>query len=392
MNTEDNCCLVGYHAMVKNIKDISLALFFTGGVGLQAWDHVGNLDRELAIYHQLSNQLKSVHIVSYGGNQDLCYAASLGNLFLHPVAWLRTPFFTRYFVMARYKKILEKVDIFKTNQILGSDIPLWLKEKMGKKVIVRCGYLYSDFMKQNGVDKRTLAQAIALEGSSFQTADAGVVTSNWQRDIVIRDYKVPNEKIHVIPNYVVTDLFKPVIAEKTFDLIYVGRCGKEKNVYNLLQAMSLLKKQGKNYRLHIVGGCSNDPKIRKIASASELNIVFSDNVPNSQLPVLLNSATSFILPSFHEGHPKSLLEAMSCGLPCIGSNVQGIREDIIHNETGYLCNTEPSSIANAIHTVMTDESLQMEMGRKARKYILSHYSLDMTVHKELDLLQKVMAE
>ena len=81
--------------------------------------------------------------------------------------------------------------------------------------------------------------------------------------------------------------------------------------------------------------------------------------------MFLNRASAFILPSKYEGHPKSLIEAMSCGLPCIGSNVVGIKEDIRHKETGYLCNTDYQSIAEAIDIVLSDESLQRYMGTQS---------------------------
>ena len=76
------------------------------------------------------------------------------------------------------------------------------------------------------------------------------------------------------------------------------------------------------------------------------------------MPYVLNQAKVFILPSYYEGHSKALLEAMSCELPCVGSDVVGIKEDIQYMETGYLCETDYKSIANAIETVLSDDLLQ----------------------------------
>ena len=73
----------------------------------------------------------------------------------------------------------------------------------------------------------------------------------------------------------------------------------------------------------------------------------------------------FILPSYYEGHPKVLLEAMSCGLPCIGTNVRGIREDVEHMKTGYLCETDHNSIADGLFELTDytpfDETIEDEM-------------------------------
>ena len=110
------------------------------------------------------------------------------------------------------------------------------------------------------------------------------------------------------------------------------------------------------------------------------------------MPYILNQAKVFILPSYYEGHPKTLLEAMSCGLPCIGSDVTGIREDVEHIKTGYLCKTDYENIANAIEIILSDESLQKTIGKNAREYILKKYSIDQILKMELDVIQEVIAK
>jgi glycosyltransferase involved in cell wall biosynthesis len=108
------------------------------------------------------------------------------------------------------------------------------------------------------------------------------------------------------------------------------------------------------------------------------------------LPYVLNQAKVFILPSYYEGHPKALLEAMSCGLSCIGSDVTGIREDIEHIKTGYLCKTDYKNIANAMGIILSDESLQKTIGNNAREYILKKYSIERILKMELDVIQEVI--
>ncbi len=88
---------------------------------------------------------------------------------------------------------------------------------------------------------------------------------------------------------------------------------------------------------------------------------------------------------------KVLLEAMSCGLSCIGTNVAGIRKDIEHLVTGYFCKTDFKSIAETIETLMFDESLQNKLGRNARNYILTKYSLDNVLYMEIEAIKEVLA-
>lgn len=221
----------------------------------------------------------------------------------------------------------------------------------------------------------------------------GIVTSSWQRDIVIKQYDIEPAKIKVIPNYVVTNVFKTHSEiQKKYDLIFVGRSGNQKNINNLLKAIQYLKTKNKNISLIMIGGCCDNNEIREIVNQYRLNVTYKGNISNFELPYVLNQAKVFILHSYYEGHPKALLEAMSCELPCIGSDVTGIKEDIEHMKTGYLCKIDYRSIANAIETVLSDESLQKTIGNNARKYIIKKYSIDRILKMELDVIQEVVAK
>ena len=372
--------------------DKILTLFFTGGVSLKTWAEVGNLDRELEIYKRLSKKLKEVSMVTYGGKGDRVYAKNLGEINLLSTTWHKSPKITLLHLLLNYLPQIYRSDILKTNQIPGSEIPIWIKKHFDKKLIVRCGYLYSYIIKNQSKDQKTINKAVQLEKEAFSCADIGVVTSSWQRDIIIKEYNIKPEKISVIPNYVITDIFKPhPEIEKKYDLIFIGRSGSEKNLSNLLRAIQYLRKKDKDISLLMVGGCCDNNGIREIINQYKLNVIFKGNIPNYNLPYMLNQSKIFILPSHYEGHPKALLEAMSCGLPCIGSDVTGIKEDIEHTKTGYLCKTDYKSIANAIEIILSDDLLQKKIGNNAREYILKKYSIDRILEMELNVIQEVIS-
>lgn len=376
----------------KTLKDTTLTLFFTGGVSLKTWVEVGNLDRELELYKRLTKELKKVNMVTYGGQGDRLYAKNLGEINLLSTTWYNNPKRTILRLLLKYLPRIYRSDILKTNQIPGSEIPIWIKKHFGKKLIVRCGYLHSYFIKNQSKNEKIINDAIELEENAFSSADIGIVTSSWQRDMVIKQYNVEPEKIKIIPNYVITDVFKPhPEIQKSYDLIFVGRAGKQKNIRNLLKAIHYLKTKNRSVSLLMVGGCCYDNEIKEIVNHYALDVTFKGNIPNFDLPYILNQAEVFILPSYYEGHPKTLLEAMSCGLPCIGSDVTGIKEDIEHRKTGYLCKTDYESIANAIETVLSDKSLQNTIGDNAREYILKKYDIDRILKIELDVIQKAIA-
>ena len=89
--------------------------------------------------------------------------------------------------------------------------------------------------------------------------------------------------------------------------------------------------------------------------------------------------------------PKTLLEAMACGLPVIGTNVEGIKEVIRHGENGFLCNTDPASIREAVIRLMEEEELREKLGRNARKTIEEKFSLDKLIDRELELYSQLVA-
>jgi glycosyltransferase involved in cell wall biosynthesis len=262
----------------KTLEDTTLTLFFTGGVSLKTWAEVGNLDRELELYKRLSKKLKGVNMVTYGGKRDRVYAKKLGKINLLSTTWYNSPNRTMLHLLLKYLPQIHRSDILKTNQIRGSEIPIWIKKHFGTKLIVRCGYLHSHFIKNQSNDQKAINDAIQLDKNAFSSADMGIVTSSWQRDIVIKQYDVEPAKIKVIPNYVVTDVFKPhPEIQKKYDLIFVGRAGNQKNIGNLLKAIHYLKTKNRSVSLLMVGGCCSDKKIKETVNHYNLDVTFKGN-------------------------------------------------------------------------------------------------------------------
>ena len=136
-----------------------LTLFFTKKFGLKIWSDLGVIDRELAIYKKLSNYLKKINMVTYGGSKDKKYSNKLGDIKPLSVKWHNSKMITLLHLLIKHYPDIKNSDIFKTNQILGSDIALWFKKKFRKKLLVRCGYLYSQyrFIQTENVSERRKA-------------------------------------------------------------------------------------------------------------------------------------------------------------------------------------------------------------------------------------------
>jgi glycosyltransferase involved in cell wall biosynthesis len=81
---------------------------------------------------------------------------------------------------------------------------------------------------------------------------------------------------------------------------------------------------------------------------------------------------------------------MSCGVACIGTNIEGINNIIKHKENGFLCETDSESIRNAILTLYKDKDLMKKIAQNARQFILDNCSLKSITNKEYLFYQEIL--
>lgn len=360
-----------------------LNLFFTEGVSLQTWNEVGMLARELAIYKALQKHGVEIGFVTYGDSRDLQFASLLHGFALR-VNDLSLP-------IVKYKRTLESAppigDVFKSNQVAGADVALRAARQANAKFVARCGYLLAEFQEQRYGTKSGEARAARdLEREVFLGADAVVVTTDAMANSIREGYSVPSSVIRVIPNYVETDRFAPSRRDlnQKLRIAFVGRLDKQKNLFPFLEAVSPL-----DVEVWLIGYGPQRAELEKKAQGSKAAFRFTGNVPNAELPGLLNSCDIFVLPSLYEGHPKALLEAMACGLPVIGTRVPGTRELIQNGENGLLCETDAASIRSAIERLIDDAVLREKLGKAARSFIEKQFTLDRVIELEMNLLNEL---
>ncbi|WP_319578622.1 glycosyltransferase family 4 protein [uncultured Methanospirillum sp.] len=372
--------------------NLNLNLFFTGGISLQTWKETGLINRELAIYRRLFSSNIRTRLITYGHPSDQEFKKEIFPLNVITTPWLSTTGNTTRRLFIRHFPSLITADVLKTNQIIGSEIPVNVKKILNKPLITRCGYLHSIFTQEHTSDRNQIEAAIAVEVAAFRNSDRSIVTSELQRQYVIDNYSINPDIISVIPNYVDTDLFSPLNNEdKKWDLIYIGRSDSQKNLINLLKAIQMLRDRGEEKSLLLVGGAGSDPVISDIIHKNHLPVTQIPNLPNEHLPHYLNASRVFILPSLYEGHPKILLEAMSCEIPCIGTPVPGIQEEIISGKTGFLASgIFPDDISSIISYVLDDEKTSSQVGKNAREFIQNNYGLDHISKIESHLIQDVV--
>ena len=106
---------------------------------------------------------------------------------------------------------------------------------------------------------------------------------------------------------------------------------------------------------------------------------------------LMAMSDVFTMMSFREGMPRSLLEAMDLGLPCVGSDTRGIR-DLIDSHGGYICSPrDPKAFASAFNTLRKNAELRSEMGAYNRGKV-QDYSADVVKSELFDIYKKTFSE
>ncbi len=362
-----------------------LTLFLTHSLSLRTWDEQGTFDRELAIYRKLRDKGVAINIVSYGGREEYEFASKIPDMRIlcNWVGWTEKRYTQRLHQLHGLR--LWRSDVFKTNQLNGSQVAVRASRLWKRPLVVRFGFLWSAFAEQNHAIESDWVQRIhRIQNEAFQHASRVVMTSPLMLDDVRRFAPTIDSKVTIIPNYVDTDLFRPIDQPKTYDLVFVGRVAEQKNLHSLLTAI-----RNTSYTLAIVGdGDLREPLQREFNDLSE-QIFWLGRVPHVELPKLINQGRVFILPSHYEGHPKSLIEAMACGVPVIGTRVRGIKQVIEHGMNGILSETDATSLYQAIESTLSKPDLMTEIGRNARHFALDNYSLDQIAQTEYDMLRSV---
>lgn len=363
---------------------IQLVLFLTRGSSLKNWEEAGLLSREMALYQKLQNMDVGITLVTYGDLGELNFALQFPGIQIICNKWSIPENWYIRLLPYLVKRAVGKKWIGKSNQTLGADVGLSVARKLGQKFIARAGYVFSlNSERSHGVDSREARYARTLETNVFSRADKVVLTTELAAKEVKNRYSLPDYKVAVIPNYVDTDLFHriPMKRDEKPRICYIGRLVEAKNPLALLEAIS-----GLFVSLYIVGNGPLMDGVKRRAEEQNSDALCWGNVPNNQLPNIINQCELFVLPSRYEGHPKSLLEAMACELPVIATDVPGNRELIRHGNDGYLCGSSPTEIRQAILKLLDDKELRLRLGKNARKRVVEEFSLDRVGKLEIDLL------
>lgn len=364
----------------------NLALFFSRGISLQKWISTGLLFREIRIYqeHLRHNHFEKIYWFTYGNQKDENKVMDQLKLLefgdriqvLGKPAWLSfLPDALYSLVMPLiYPEQLEICDIYKSNQMDGAWSAYAASLIHKKKFYLRTGYTWSLFEKRPIMHRLVLFIEKFLYPRSHYYAVSSVEDFDY-----VKKFN-PNGKGILLRNFIDLKTFTFRPAPEQISFVCVARLSAQKNLINLVKAFKDLP-----YELTIIGEGEEEQAISELLKNEQIkNVQLKPKIRNDALPDLLSKFSHFILPSFFEGNPKSLLEAMSLGMICVSTKVPGIREIIQDNKNGFLANE--TTVEAIKDVVLRSVSGDTNIRKNANEYVRKLHDIDLIFRQEFELM------
>ena len=184
-------------------------------------------------------------------------------------------------------------------------------------------------------------------------------------------------------------------GEGGFTFLFVGRIVGDKGLNELVSAFTRLYNEFPFIRLSLVG--AYEPELDPLHKETEEVIKSNDAIITlgakygDDLIAEYSNADCFVMPSYREGFPNTVLEAGAMGLPCIVTDINGSREIIENDKNGFVV---PSKDAEALYLAMrqilTDEKARKEMAANARPMIASRFDKNFVQQYQIDFYQEIL--
>ncbi len=191
------------------------------------------------------------------------------------------------------------------------------------------------------------------------------------------------------------DRFAPQESAGVFTFLFVGRIVRDKGINELVEAFVKLHDNHPSTRLVLVGNyernldpVSHDTQ-RLIDTCDEIEAVgpkYGDDLPRAYA-----AADCFVMPSYREGFPNTVLEAGAMGLPSIVTDINGSREIVENGKNGLVVPPrDAAALYAAMERILTDEEARQRMAHEARPMIASRFDRDFVQRCQIEFYEEVM--
>lgn len=260
-----------------------------------------------------------------------------------------------------------------------------------------CPYIYK------GGSKKDLSTRIFRKKQNIYKGRhiSFITCSQWLKGQAEKSALLTGHSITSIPNPINTNLFKPrdkkeareaCMLPQSIKLILFGSVkitDKRKGIDYLVEACNLLVKKYPELSAQL-GVVVFGKRSEELEELLPLKVYPLDYVSNEhQMVDIYNAVDLYVTPSLEENLPNTIMEAMACGIPCVGFNVGGIPEMIDHLHNGYVAEYKSAEdLANGIHWVLTDTEYK-ELSEEATRKAVSSYSENHIAKRYINVYNKI---
>lgn len=236
--------------------------------------------------------------------------------------------------------------------------------------------------------------AILAEKIAGRFCSKIICVSEFDRNLALKYKIAPPEKIVTIHNGVEIqpELPKEVDPSK-IKIVFVGRLDRQKAPLLLAKAFNILPSELKSKsQLSIIGEGPKRKELENFIKKNKLEpeIKLTARLSRDEVFEILNESDIFVLASNWEGFPYTILEAMSCGLPIIASNVGGVPELVDENCGILIKRGDKEELKNALEKLLKNPSLIQKMGEKAEERVKKEFSLEKMLRATEEAYQEML--
>lgn len=234
-------------------------------------------------------------------------------------------------------------------------------------------------------------------------ADAFIAVSGDLRDFLVSRVGIPRSRITVIHNGIDTAIFNRdnfdrrrlrealQIPDDAYVVIVVAALFEMKGHRDLIAALGMLKDAARKLCVLFVGDGPYKSRLQELAAAIDNGVSIRFLGFRNDIAELLAVSDLSVLPSYSEGLPVSVLEAMSSGMPVIATDVGGLREVIRDGENALLVPpAQPTVLAEKIGLCMRDRPLVERLARRARADVIDAFAIESMLDSYRKLYRKLI--
>ncbi len=258
-----------------------------------------------------------------------------------------------------------------------------------------------------------------VEKCALEMADAVIAVSRDDLGQILRLFQIDEKKVQVIPNGIDVEHYRPVEGHDFLDglgirrdlpyVLFLGRISRQKGIAHFLEAAQMLDTRA---QVVLCAGSPDTPELAvevenawaRLKAHRPHSVWIREMIPRDAAIQLYSHASVFCCPSVYEPFGIINLEAMACRTPVVAGAVGGIKDVVVHEETGFLIPFERKSsddpepaypelfaqeLAQAMNRLLADPGQAQSMGVKGRERVRRFFGWDRVAGRVLEVYERV---